>query len=284
MDPRGGLPHTRAMIEQALAASGWSDGAAPAIDLRRYASNEPIAFLCSAETCVKLGALPLFELAGAVVVATAAAGDVELLQRLRFALGGRRVHPVLASAQDLRHVLAAAQGQGAPQSALEPSPEAGPEEPFPEESDSALVRLLNRIIVRGYDEGASDIHIEPRADAYAVRVRRDGQLSDLLTVPLHYGRPLVSRIKVMAALDISERRKAQDGKIAFRRAGQPDLELRVATIPVVEGHEAVVLRILTSIRAIGMEDLALSARAARPAPSGAGAARPAGRLRANGIG
>ncbi len=100
-------------------------------------------------------------------------------------------------------------------------------------ADNELVKLVNRIIIDAYRQGASDIHIEPRAgkEKTQIRFRKDGSLVPYIEVPSSYRSPIVTRIKIMCDLDISERRKPQDGKIKFRRFGPLDIELRVATIP-----------------------------------------------------
>jgi type II secretory ATPase GspE/PulE/Tfp pilus assembly ATPase PilB-like protein len=129
------------------------------------------------------------------------------------------------------------------------------------EDDSVIVQLVNKVITDAYQKGCSDIHIEPYPgqEGAEIRLRLDGICQKYQTVPYHYRRALVSRIKIMADLDISERRKPQDGKIKFRKFGGLDVELRVATIPTVGGEEDVVLRILTAgepvqLMSIGMND------------------------------
>lgn len=113
------------------------------------------------------------------------------------------------------------------------------------QDDSAVVRLMNQIIVQGYREGASDIHLEPNNDGdFIVRFRVDGICKEYRRLPGHYSSALVSRVKIMSGLDIAERRLPQDGKIKFREYGPLDIELRVATIPTQGGKEDVVLRIL----------------------------------------
>ncbi len=117
-----------------------------------------------------------------------------------------------------------------------------------DENDSAIVRLTNQVIVEADRLGASDIHIEPYADRkdMTVRLRIDGICSTFMKIPATYRRAFVSRIKVMANLDIAERRKPQDGKIRYRLAKDREVELRVATLPTSGQDEDVVLRLLTA--------------------------------------
>jgi type II secretory ATPase GspE/PulE/Tfp pilus assembly ATPase PilB-like protein len=116
-----------------------------------------------------------------------------------------------------------------------------------DENDSAIVRLANQIIAEAYRLGASDIHIEPFSDRKetAIRFRVDGTCFPYMRIPPAYRRAIVSRIKIMASLDIAERRRPQDGKIRFRLTKEKEIELRVATLPTAGFNEDVVMRLLT---------------------------------------
>ncbi|MFG6449711.1 ATPase, T2SS/T4P/T4SS family [Roseateles sp. BYS180W] len=136
-----------------------------------------------------------------------------------------------------------------------------PEENAVEQSDNSLVRLINSMISEAYAQGVSDIHVEsyPGREKVKIRFRKDGQLQPYLELPHTYRSALVARIKVMCDLDISERRKPQDGKINFARfMSSIKLELRVATIPTSNGLEDVVLRLLASAKPLPMDKLGLS--------------------------
>ena len=112
--------------------------------------------------------------------------------------------------------------------------------------DNELVKLVNKIIVDAYRQGASDIHIEPGIgkEKTLIRFRKDGSLEPYIEIPAIYRNALLVRIKIMCDLDISEHRKPQDGKIKFRKYGPLDIELRVVCIPSSGGVEDVVMRIL----------------------------------------
>ena len=129
-------------------------------------------------------------------------------------------------------------------------------------ADNELVKLVNKIIVDAYRMGASDIHIEPLPGKgkTQIRVRKDGTLMNLIEVPATYRNALVTRLKIMCDLDISEKRKPQDGKIKFKKFGPLDIELRVATIPSQGGVEDVVMRILASGEPLPLEKMGFSAR------------------------
>jgi type II secretory ATPase GspE/PulE/Tfp pilus assembly ATPase PilB-like protein len=135
------------------------------------------------------------------------------------------------------------------------------EEKSIEQSDNSLVRLVNTAIIEAHAQGVSDIHIEtlPGREKVRVRFRKDGVLKPYLELPHTYRAAIVARIKIMCDLDISERRKPQDGKINFAKfSPKHPLELRVATIPTANGLEDVVMRILSSAKAIPMDKLELS--------------------------
>ena len=141
-------------------------------------------------------------------------------------------------------------------------PEIEVEVPQVTERDSILVKLVNKIIFDAYQQNASDIHIEPalgREDV-TVRMRIDGRCKVYQKIPYKYKYALASRIKIMAELDIAERRKPQDGKINFRNFGPLDLELRVATMPTVGHLEDVVIRLLRNESTRPVENLGLSPR------------------------
>ncbi len=130
------------------------------------------------------------------------------------------------------------------------------------EEDSAVVQLVNKIILDAYARGASDIHIEPYAGKQntMVRIRVDGSCTVYQTIPFAYRNAVVSRIKIMSDLDIAERRLPQDGKIKFKKYGGKDIELRVATIPTQGGMEDVVMRILAAGEPIPLGKMGFSER------------------------
>ena len=130
------------------------------------------------------------------------------------------------------------------------------------DDSSNFVVLVKRIIQDAQALGASDIHIEtnPGQKATRVRFRRDGDLETYLELPAPLRAPVVSRIKVMARLDIAERRRPQDGKINFSDFGGSKLELRVAVLPTHDGLEDVVMRLLASSKPIPLARLGFQPR------------------------
>lgn len=127
-------------------------------------------------------------------------------------------------------------------------------------SDNELVKFVNKVIIDAYNQRCSDIHIEPLPGKQktGIRFRIDGSLVPYIEVPAHFRQALVTRLKIMCDLDISERRKPQDGKIKFKKYGPLDIELRVATIPSAGGVEDVVMRILAAGEPIPLEKLGLT--------------------------
>ncbi len=128
------------------------------------------------------------------------------------------------------------------------------------EEDSAVVQVVNKIILDAFARGASDIHIEPYGGKQntEVRIRIDGACTLYQTIPFSYKAAVVSRIKIMSDLDIAERRKPQDGKIKFKKYGGLDIELRVATIPTQGGLEDIVMRILAAGEPIPLAKMGFS--------------------------
>jgi len=125
-------------------------------------------------------------------------------------------------------------------------------------SDAPIVRLVNSILLQAAEDGASDVHFEPGPDALIVRLRIDGVLHQVQRIPKRLAASVTTRLKVLAKLDIAERRKPQDGRISLSAAASGRmLDIRLATLPTVEG-ETVVLRLLDkSKRAPTLEELGL---------------------------
>ena len=127
-------------------------------------------------------------------------------------------------------------------------------------ADNELVKFVNKVIIDAYNQKVSDIHIEPMPGKAktGIRFRIDGTLQPYIEVPAQFRQAMVTRLKIMCDLDISEKRKPQDGKIKFKKYGPLDIELRVATIPSSGGVEDVVMRILAAGEPIPIEKLGLT--------------------------
>jgi type II secretory ATPase GspE/PulE/Tfp pilus assembly ATPase PilB-like protein len=224
-----------------------------------------------------LGILPIYADATHLIVAIGDPLAFNAVDLLRSHVSKQVVEVLALPSQLARHLEAATRAEpeasssteeiGAILASLSSDPtfalanESDDGEAIAEESDSGVIRLVNHIITEAYRRGASDIHIEPngRDRDLLVRFRIDGRCVNFHEIPKSYRHAVVARIKIMATLDISERRKPQDGKIRFRL---PDrvIELRVATLPTVNDNEDVVMRILASSKPIPLDKMNLSAR------------------------
>ena len=274
---------SRADLQTALARKmGY-----PLVDVVQFPADiEAVARLPHA-VAVRVPALPLLVRAGRLVVAMADPTNRAAIDEIEFA-AQCKVVPVLSLAGGLAMAIArayekigvtahASHGDGDAGLGIDFEPgdaskllasmervEAGSEDDEDvsiEQSDNSLVRLINSMVLEANNQGVSDIHIECPAGREKVRIRfrRDGQLRPYLELPHTYRNAVVARIKIMCDLDISERRKPQDGKINFAKFVQGmRLELRVATIPTLGNREDVVLRLLTSSKPIPLDKLGLS--------------------------
>ncbi|HYC92921.1 MAG TPA: ATPase, T2SS/T4P/T4SS family [Thermoanaerobaculia bacterium] len=134
-------------------------------------------------------------------------------------------------------------------------------EPEIDETDSGIVKLANQLIIEAFARGASDIHVEPDGprNPCTIRLRIDGDCQKFMEIPGPHRNALVQRLKIMAKLDISEKRKPQDGKIRFKYS-KGTIELRVATIPTANQNEDVVMRILAASKPLPLDKMGFSER------------------------
>lgn len=209
--------------------------------------------------------LPIARRGSLVDVLTSDPHDLDKGWDVRRAFPGMTIRYAVGLHRDIEQFLHAATGQGASGSIgailgelvndIQREPAVDPVAGGIDENDSAIVRLTNQVIVEADRLGASDIHLEPYADRkdMAVRLRVDGTCFTYMKIPAAYRRAVVSRIKVMANLDIAERRKPQDGKIRYRLAKDRELDVRVATLPTSGQDEDVVLRLLTAKQPMSLE-------------------------------
>lgn len=227
------------------------------VNLRRYAVDAEAVAMVGASLARRLRVLPLFRLGQRLHVAMADPMDLATLDFLRCATGCA-VEPVLALPADIddalrRHYLdrgTAEQAIGAIAGARAEIGDAVAPAVLPsEDEDAPTIRLINYVLTHAIELNASDIHFEPYTNACVLRFRVDGILHDFPPPPLDMYPSLVSRIKVMASLDIAERRLPQDGRLSFE-AGEQRYDLRVSVIPGVNG-ENVVIRVLDAGAARG---------------------------------
>ncbi len=184
--------------------------------------------------------------------------DVKAQDELSF-LTGYKIEPVVASPSEISQTIENLYSIKEEARRLVESIAANKREAAPEvegEEDAPVVKLVNYIISRAVEERASDIHFEPQEDGLLIRYRVDGLLRYVEQFSLDMALPVVSRLKIMAGMDIAEKRLPQDGRVVLKVGGK-DVDIRISTLPTVYG-EKVVLRLLdrTSIL-IGLEKLGL---------------------------
>ena len=238
----------------------------PFVNLSDFQVDPNVIKLIPESIARKLSVMPLCRTESTLIVAMENPTNWEPLDILRFH-SGLQIEPVLALTKEILVAIDTYYGSALLDtnvselaSELERQHDA---EELPDEqvsdADNALVRLVNKIIIDAYRQGASDIHIEtyPGKKNSRIRFREDGALTHYLDIPANFRKALVSRIKIMGQLDISERRKPQDGKIDFRKFGPANVELRVATVPTANGLEDVVMRVLTGAKPLPIDELGL---------------------------
>ena len=274
---------TREELQTALARKmGY-----PVVDLSKFPADTEALVLVNKALATRVQAMPLMVRLGRLIVAVEDPSRAKALDEVEFA-AGCKVVPVLAltgtlpdgierayqklGAESLEARIAEAEkasgevdfsGSSELLASLEQDSgeDAGADEGGIEQSDNSLVRLINSMILEAQAQGVSDIHIEsqPGRQKVKIRFRRDGVLKPYLELPHTYRSAMLARIKIMCDLDISERRKPQDGKITLGKfVNGSRLELRVATIPTSNGLEDAVLRLLSSAKLIPLEDIGMS--------------------------
>ena len=227
--------------EDALARALAAALGLPVIEPERFPAEAVAAAHISPAFLHDRRALPLWHENGRMVVALANPFDEDAVAGLAFATG-LPVTPVVARGGDIDAAidrLYRAEPAGEVEEEID---DADLERLKDLVSDAPVIRAVNRLIADAVDARASDIHLEPTDDRLAVRFRIDGMLREMPSKPAAMRAPIVSRIKVMANLNIAERRLPQDGRLRLTVRGH-EIDLRVATAPSIHG-ESVVMRIL----------------------------------------
>ena len=240
----------------------------PFIDLPLMGVDEHAAGEIPIHVLERVGALPYALEGNTLRIAVADPGNVHAIDELRLATR-YQLELGVASREDIeneiRRMARASEAFGAAMDAEDSMlADAVEEETDDLEvddgiSDVPLVRLVNSIIFQAAEDGASDIHFEPQEDSLVVRLRIDGVLHEVQRIPKRMMAGVTTRLKVLAKLDIAERRKPQDGRISLNAAAAGRMmDIRVATLPTVEG-ESVVMRLLDkSKKAPTLTELGLS--------------------------
>jgi len=240
----------------------------PFVDLTKFSIDSRLLKVLPDEIVRKHNIVPLCYIDGRLVIAVPDPLDAKPLEHVRFYTQAP-VTPVMATGEDIERAIVIYYGGSterhevqviAQQLRDELRIDIDAKEETIKETDSTLVRLVNKVIQDAHACGASDIHVEANRarESVVIRFRNDGLLSEYLRLPYNFRSATVSRLKIMAGLDISERRRAQDGRINFREFGPLDLELRVVTVPTREGLEDIVMRLLTATEPLPISKLGLS--------------------------
>src|SRR5689334_15776182 len=240
----------------------------PLVDLALTGVTEEASGEIALHVLERLVAIPYAIDNGTLRIAIADPGNIQGIDELRLATR----HPLelsVASREDIlaeiRRLARASEAFGA-RAAIDEELAATEEEDEADDlevddgiSDAPLVRLVNSVIFQAAEDGASDVHFEPQEDSLLVRFRIDGVLQEVQRIPKRMTAGVVTRLKVLAKLDIAERRKPQDGRISLNAAAAGRLlDVRVATLPTVEG-ESIVMRLLDkSKKAPTLEELGMS--------------------------
>ena len=243
------LLQQRMVTQQQLAFFTSLQLGIPFINLRREGVKADAVKLIPETVARKYGVMPVAEKDGAIVVAMEDAKDIEAIEDLA-AITKKRIEPVISTAQDIQEMIdlnyriggeleeqlsqIPTRYRGSAGREARVSPEAIAQAP--------VVRAIDLLIKQAVRDRASDVHIEPQEDRVRVRYRIDGILNEVMGLPLSVHAPLLSRVKIMAGLNIAERRRPQDGQITFDM-GDREVDIRVATSNTIYG-EMTVLRIL----------------------------------------
>lgn len=261
----------------------------PFVGLDKFNVDSKVIPLVTVAQAKKYGLMPLYIHDSSLVIAFEDPFNTRAVEEIRF-LTQRKVIPVMASHEEIDAAIrkyyhkpvadqyAAAMAEPAPVKRTEYDlHSSAPEVKISDlasrltsedqgldltletvtESDNVLVQFVNKIITDAYNSGVSDIHIEtyPGKSNTRIRFRKDGSLADYVEIPASFREAIISRIKVMAQMDIANRRKPQDGKIDFQHFGPLKIELRVVTMPTSSGLEDIVMRVLAAAKPLPMNKL-----------------------------
>ena len=223
------------------------------VDLSEYRIDPTVASMIPEAICRRYRALAIDERDGKLLVAMSDPANVYALDDIR-TITGREVQPVVATASDVEQAIGKFAGmadqveQLASEAAEGLEQESDLAEVEAAVEDAPIVKLVQAIMTQAVADRASDVHIEPSEKDVRVRFRVDGVLHEVMHSPKSIQGGLISRLKVMADLNIAEKRVPQDGRIGMR-VGTKQLDLRLATLPTVHG-EKIVIRILDKSNAL----------------------------------
>jgi type IV pilus assembly protein PilB len=232
------------------------------VDLSTYQIESEAVALIPKQAAVRLGAIPIFKVGDSLSVAMTNPLDVAAIDELGCLSGGLRIKPVLGTPSGIKEAIGKYYGKEPSVVSLQPSAisrqltaesgqliaEKEPAKLIQEASQAPVIKLVNQLIEEAVRIGASDIHLEPQEDNFYCRLRIDGVLHEIEPPPQKLQLAVISRIKIMAEMDIAQSRLPQDGRIQTK-ALERDIDLRIATFPTIYG-EHVSIRILDKTQGI----------------------------------
>ena len=250
-----------ALPEEKPTKEGKLEAAAePQLKRLKHAAQPEVLQLIPEVMARRYNAIPLAISGNTLQVAMADPTDIFALEAFS-ALSRMRIKPIAASAKEVREAIDfnyKGYGEIEKQLALIsiPSEAAGERFDISADADAPLVQALNLIVEEAVKARASDIHIEPEEDRLRVRYRIDGTLQDLMSLPLNIHLALVSRIKILANLNIADRHRPQDGQFSIKARGR-DIDVRVATAPTASGEMAELRLLDKSVATLGLSELGM---------------------------
>jgi type IV pilus assembly protein PilB len=243
----------------------------PSIDLKNYEPDPAITRLIPGDVATKFMALPVSRSGRCLIVAMANPSNIFAIDDMKF-ITGYDIEPRVASEPSIKKSIDRAydsagtmadvmKGMEDELAVVDVDDSAEPEQGLTAADEAPIVKLVNSLIADAVRKGASDIHIEPYERSMRVRFRIDGVLQEMMAPPFKFKAAIISRLKIMAELDIAERRVPQDGRIKIKVINRT-IDLRVSSLPTIFG-EKIVMRILDKtnlnidLEKLGFEPLAM---------------------------
>jgi type IV pilus assembly protein PilB len=264
------LVENKIITPREIALSATNEFGIPLFDLESIDKESIPVDVVNEKIIIKHHALPIFKRGNRLYVAISDPTNLQALDEIRFNTGisteGILVEEDKLTAT-IAHVLEAKESESLSSdfddADLEnidvEDPDAQPEEEGGDSDDAPIVRFVNKLLLDAIRKGASDLHFEPYEKIYRVRYRVDGILQEVASPPINLSMRISARLKVMARLDISEKRVPQDGRIKLKISRNKAIDFRVSTLPTLFG-EKIVMRILDptsaqmGIEVLGYED------------------------------
>ena len=249
----GGVPIE--LVERAV----WHHRGLAHVNVVAEAVPRDLLKLLPLSMCRNRAVIPYHNDGESAVVAVSDPADISVFDEVRRRLGRRRVRLVVADRDNIMRVIQLLEARLASE-ALELVANSNGSSPVEEQDDASgqVAQLVTNLVVQGCAARASDIHIEPTAEGVRIRFRIDGVLHHIITYPKSLAAGLTNRLKVMADLDVSDRRRPHEGRFAMS-TGDSTVDVRLVTFPTVWGEEGAAVRIFGGLMpVIGLDRLGMS--------------------------